>query len=504
MDPTKSISQFLTDTNQVFVNGYGTCAELLVSTMLSDIGTYDLLLTYAKPEYTIGWQKRIERLQQSYLWIDLFDLSTKLRASYLYRTTYQAYPLLGAMSDEGISDIILTFKREIVHFVTRHKSFLAYCDMEQCGVFLWANGYQALNKEDFLAQYDNVYSDLTSLYASTRYRVPKVYLSIFDKLQYIIDVRNRHGEDLIIPPSFREIPKLSTLTASDTRIILSSFQDKCPVNELKSVLYLTYMHMIPIYIMSTTQWMFTMHGQKEQGMTSLVDLVTPETLEFVKQFKACSISSASTASAMKRCLVELPLMKRVFTAIEDTSFFSSYTDIMLGETPITIIGNLIRVYLRNVDLLVLSDMLFSGFYASLNNEHQVPYKETSQIVNKAEKDLARLLSSSYQSSHTQRIMQRYLKTLRIALKKVKRYQRLSGDRDDEDEDNASNYMHLLFGDVTDNDGHPLVCAICLESSEETRHDTWLPLGCNHLYHCDCLDRLAKSNNSTCPLCRTPL
>ena len=411
------------------------------------------------------------------------------------------------MSDVGLSDTVLHYKQVLVDFVTKHHAFLAYCDMEQNGIFQWTNGYQALTKQEFLECYDIVCSDLIKINSDfTRY-VPKVYLSILDTLQYIIDVRNRHGEDLVIPPTFREIPKIGTLTTSDMKIIFSSFEDRSPLNELKSVLYLAYMHMIPIYILSTVQWMFTMHGDKKEGMTSLIDVVNPSTLEFAQQFK--KLASSRSTSALKRRLIELPLMKRVFAAVDDTTFFDTYTDTLLGETSINIIGNLIRVYLRNVELLVIADMLFSGFYASVSNEHQLSYCETSRIIDKTEKDLSRLLSSTYQTTLTKNIIQRYLRTLNIALKKVKRYHAriVAIQHADEDDDaTCPTYIQMLFGDMSDSDGQPVVCAICLESSEETK-DTWLPLACNHVFHCHCLDRLVKSNTpnkKACPLCRCEL
>lgn len=47
------------------------------------------------------------------------------------------------------------------------------------------------------------------------------------------------------------------------------------------------------------------------------------------------------------------------------------------------------------------------------------------------------------------------------------------------------------------------CPICYEEFLPTERIIQL-IGCNHLYHYECLEELIEHNNTTCPLCRHPI
>lgn len=502
--PKHYFSKFAADTQNVFTFGYNEGAEILASVMLSDIGTYDLLLTSIDVDKVHHYNHILNTLHQNYIWTDLFDASASLRRSFLYHTTSNVHKKLHTMSDVGLSDNVLQFKCELVRIFKTYAMFLAYCDMESSQVFMWTNSVQALPIEVFTTYFDEVVNDITSVYTRFSRKIPlfpKIYLCLLDRILSIVEVREVHGNNFIVSPTFREIPKPSVLNPSDVRIILNTYKDRCNINELRSVLYLIYIQMIPVYIISTTKWMFTMNGIKQDSMNPLTDVVSQINLDFIIKFKS---TVESSGTLLKQRLAEMPVIKQSLTIIEDKQFFENYTDIALGEVPMTIIGNLIRLYLRNVEIIVLSDMLFSGFYHSLNDEHQLSYKETTRILLKAETDLIRMKSTISTSKLLTQVMKRYSKLLHIAIKKVKRYHSHVCTMQKSDEDLNDEYenvsINLIFGDVSDNDGQPTICAICLDNSHEKK-ESWFALACQHKFHCSCLDDMVSSNNKYCPLCR---
>lgn len=49
----------------------------------------------------------------------------------------------------------------------------------------------------------------------------------------------------------------------------------------------------------------------------------------------------------------------------------------------------------------------------------------------------------------------------------------------------------------------IICALCMDEFNETKHLPWIKTECNHYFHAVCFDKI-KTNETKCPICRTEL
>jgi hypothetical protein len=196
----------------------------------------------------------------------------------------------------------------------------------------------------------------------------------------------------------------------------------------------------------------------------------------------------------------------VFQAVNDHKFFAEYSTDLMGNYAHCHLKDMTNLLTRNVDLIVLAELLAIGMYDMLGMEWQMKPSEVQGMIERANRDIASVLENYPEYSTMKTLTVEALHQFRIYLKKVERYQRWLSFQTEQDDSlimHSFNFQQLndmLFGNVRDKEGNSMTCAICLDTADE-RKDTWFTLSCGHCYHLECVNKLNSSMITVCPLCR---
>jgi hypothetical protein len=494
------LSQVLKDTFTVFVNAYHNYIDLIVSCMFSNIGAYDIIPQLTRLETFVKYSEQFSVLQNSYIWSNMHELSAMLKNSFLYRVTSDSSHRMSYFNDDVLSVTIIKFKEAIINFINDNGTFLAYCDIESCALFMYTNGNQSITKDVFESQFVKARSDLMNIHKIFKGRLPKVFYGVLDDFQSILDVRAINDEKLVVPTSIANWPNFQKFQKEEFAHAIREIPS-CGLKDLYSHLQVVYTNSVPIFTLSMFHWLIIIQGIKTDEMPSIQETFDIEALVQLQNFK--ERLQGETVPFMKREFSGLPFLLNVLEIIEDNDFFQKHTYLFLGEFALCMIKKINRIYCRNVNTLVLADILNVGFYDVIAKDKQVPLEEVNLLLLKSTTDVEGTLACFQNNMYMYDIVKRSLFVLEEAIKKLKRYQRwLSHINDDDVNDDSSLHakIDILFGNVFDDDGHPKICSICLDSSEE-RKDTWFPLPCSHMYHIQCVNQMLCRNITSCPLCR---
>jgi hypothetical protein len=491
------LSQILKDTFLVFANAYHNYADLIVSSMFSNIGAYDIVPQISKLDKFAAFSDQIALLQGSYIWSDVQEVSIMLQHSFLYRVTHEGSRRMSYFNDEVLSKTMKRFKASLINCITEHGIFLANCDIEACSLFMYTNGGQAITKDVFASEFHKARSDLMKIHQDFRGKVPKVFNRILDDLQYIIDVRGNNAENLVLPATLTKWPKFQKFQREEFVRAIKEVPS-CSISELHNHLYIIYAHSIPFFTMSMFSWLIIMQGSKASEAPSILETFDEDLLENLLNFK--SIMQEDCILYMRRELTTLPFMVNVLNIIDDTNFFQNYSYVLLGESPLCMIKQVHSLYKSNINALVLADILSVGFYDVIDTSKQVPHESVTSMLMKAKKDVDTILECFEHNLYMFNIVKRSIFVIEEAIKKISRYEKWLLYVNDNVDNTLHERVDILFGNVLDEDGYPRICSICLDTSEE-RNDTWFPLCCNHIFHMECINNLLHSQMTTCPLCR---
>lgn len=492
------VSLILHDCFATFSNGFSDGADILASSFMAKVGVYQVHKELTDDIVADDYLLQIHRIRDSYIWSELHSISSLLRCSVLYKTLHIALHEVYWLNDTSLSKQMINFKNDIAKFIRTHAVFLAYCDMEQSSLFLYTSGFQALGRNTFLTFYDSANNDLYGIAKKYHKVVPKSVMTIIDEIQYLIDVREHHGDDFVIIP-MSNLPKFPKFTDTEFKSIISLFPSS-NLTTMKTQLEFLYSQMVPLHVLSAVKWMIKIQGEKTESMLSIKSILNKDRVKYIREFQQ---ETKKMDTCMKKELIKFPFMYRVFRLLDDEVFLEKYSLSFLGESAECIISNSIRLYLRNIPLLVLADLLFAGFYNVVSYEKQPKHQEVQVLIAKFQKDL-QLFEASLTSRTMKDISVNATRALYIALKKVQRYHRWLCNIDDVDETpKLSDSIDILFGDVSDSEGNPSTCAICLDNAIE-RKDMWWKLSCNHMFHCACVTNMINLKHTTCPLCRSDI
>ena len=490
-----------------FSNGYSDAADLIISTLFASHGLYDIVSHTATEESMIKYGDARFNLQASYIWRDLFEVSDLLRCSYLYKTTHNSLPYIMSFNDTAFNKTIKNYKEDLIDYVQKHSMFLAYCDIEKSGLFLYTNPEQALPKNKFITLYDAALKDSNTLYKKYQGKVPRIILSILQEIKEIIDVRETNEEMLVLPLYERTFVRcLPTFNKNIFNDIIFNFS-RCQLNELHRYMEMLYTNFSLLHVISCLDWLLYMQGRTNcmHCQTSLQDFMTLERLEYL-MFIQETIQSRDT-SFIKQELSRLHFLKKAFRGLRSKNLLQHYSLISLGFNASFIIANATRLYNDNIKLITYADLLFAGFYDVIDTKYLPSYEYINCIIIKAEKDFKDLMMNNTVSVFERKILNRATYSFCQSLKKMKRFCRwLKGIQYDDlqQEQEIQEGIDIIFGDVVDNDGQPSICPICLDSSSE-RKDTWWRIDpCSHRIHLDCYNELCENEHCVCPMCRVKI
>jgi hypothetical protein len=211
-------------------------------------------------------------------------------------------------------------------------------------------------------------------------------------------------------------------------------------------------------------------------------------------------------SRIKQQIMYMPIVKRVFDVSNNRYFLDQFSNESLGDTLGCLVGNVMKLYLKNVKIIVLGDMLHMGYYNVINNTFYPSIEQITQLLEKAKKDEI-ALKALFDKHHDICILNRLLRIFQIAIKRVSRFQKKVYKLQFKDEESelfpSHDIISMIFGDVYDNDGTPTVCCVCLDNSCEKK-DTWMQCSNGHKLHYDCYNETINSAYKNCPLCRVNL
>lgn len=499
------VTKFVADVFTGFSDGYSTCADLLVSTLFAKYGLYNINKTKAH-DWTIHHLTMARtNLQRSYIWSDLREISDFLRCSFLYRTAYESMGHTLWMNDNNFNDMTKNYKQSIIGFVQKHYEFLSYCDMEHVGVFLYSNSRQALNKELFLQCYKQADKDLYSIHKKYQSKMPKVLLSILEYFKTVIDVREINGEDMVMRLTDDNIPNFPKLQPH-TFLVVSSL-DQANIGQMHQTLELLYAQCAHLHVISSLKWLITLQGTnpRPNEFISIRDYISGAREQCISGLHSTLFNP--TTPMMLQDLAKLPFISKVFKLIKDDQLLDHHTLSAIGYTVQMLIGNVTRLYLKNIKMMVLADILFLGYYDVLNKDNMPNYKDIEHMIQKAEDDIKNfnVVTDNFTTHRTiKSVAQPATRAFYTSLKKVKRFAKWlkSYQYDDTiEQETSSHTLALIFGDLTDKDGQATTCPICFETSSESKETWWQLASCGHSLHLDCYNVLCQAKHRNCPLCR---
>jgi hypothetical protein len=496
-------SSVLHDTLIAFVSAYIDCSELMVSSLFAKIGVYNVAKDKIDKELRASYRQKFKNTFNSYIWTDLGHLSTSLRSSLLYTTLCYGDKCVSRLNDSCLSSTLRSFKADMAKFIHDNAFFISYCEIEKHEVFLFTNGIQGLQRTVFLEMYENICLDFNILYEKYKNRLCKPIKGILDDFTYVLDIRIQQDERLckvVENKALYHLTKNSKIDQQDLKHIIHSL-NKGSIVEVQNAVKKSYTIMIPFYVIMDAQWFFIMQGVKKQNNVPLKTYFTDKMFEDVITIRD-TILNFDGMYVLKE-MIHLNFLNTVFQAVNDRKFFMEYSTDLLGEYAHCYLRNITKIFTRNIDLIVLADLLSVGIYDMLGIEWQMKLSQVQAIIDRANLDIKNILEH-YQDDFTmKRLTIDSLYQLRIYLKKVERYQQWLSSQIDQD--NIHNYTYqklndMIFGNVTDKEGNSMTCAICLDTADE-RKDTWFPFSCEHCYHLECINTLASNNIAVCPLCR---
>jgi hypothetical protein len=499
-----NISKVFFDSFYEFSNGYSDAADLIVSTIFAQCGLYDIVKQITLDEDVIKYADVRFNLQSAYIWSDIKEVSDMLRCSYLYKTTHNSLSHLRSINDSALNKITKQFKKKLIEYIQNHSMFLAYCDIEKSGLFLYTNPEQALHKERFLDLYKKALNDINIIYKRYRGKIPKVILGSISKLRDIIDVRELYEETLIIPPNKKML--LKCLPSFDKDIfneIMFNFE-KCNLVKLHEYLEILYSNVSLLHVIASLDWLVLTQGSTNcrNCYTSLQEFISIERLEYLKFIENTICSENS--GVMKQELTKLNFLKKSFRILKNNKLLNYYSLDSLGYNSLFVIGNATRLYNNNIKLITFADLLFIGFYDVVESCYLPSHEYINNIIVVAEKDLRDFQRNTSTDFILNNIARGATHTFCQSLKKVKRFHRWLKNAQCDNLNEQQEGLNLIFGDVYDNDGQPAICPICLDSSIE-RKDTWWKIQpCSHVIHLDCYSELCKKEHCICPMCRVKI
>jgi hypothetical protein len=380
-------------------------------------------------------------------------------------------------------------------------------------VFLFTNGLQGLQRTVFLEMYEKTRLDLDVLYEKYKKRLCKPVKEILDDFTFLIDIRIQKDERLckvVENKSLYHLTKNSKLDQQDLKNIIHSL-NKGTITEVQNAINKAYTIMIPFYVIMNSQWLFIMQGLKKQNNVPLKTYYTDKMFDDVITIRDTIVNF--DGMYVLKDMIHLNFLNTVFQAVNDPKFFMEYSADLLGEYAHCHLRNITKVFTRNVDLIVLADLLSVGMYDMLGIEWQMKPSQVQAMIDSANLDITNILDHYQEYSTMERMTIDSMHQFRIYIKKVERYQRWLTSQIDQDKIETSqthktimhNYTYqqlndMLFGNIRDNEGNSMTCAICLDTADE-RKDTWFAFSCGHCYHLECINTLTSNNITICPLCR---
>lgn len=501
---TMSVSNVLRDSFVHFVYCYANYSDLIISCAFSRIGVYQMTNKHSRHQKNKVklFRRQFDDIHYCSIWNELHELSTLLRYSYLYNVTYSNIANISKVDDEHLTKSLKAFKYDMVNLMTNHAAFLAYCELEHAHIFMFTNGTQAITKDVFIQQYNAVASELFAILTKYKNKIPKVFYTIIYDLQHIIDVREIYEETLIVPVQVTELPKIAISSLEQTRKTANGLVN-CDLNMLRTCLTSLYSQSVPLFVLSHLKWIIYMQGERLDGMTALSSYIPADLLQNLKTYQKSFDNSAMCL--IKKELQYLPYLSHVFTLLEDKDFFESYSTHLLGEFAISLIRELIRLYLKNIDILVLSDLIDVGVYDLYNQSSKLidlNLSELDSMIHQAQKSIVKMENTHTNHPRLQKLCRDSTYHLKSSLKRVQRYNYWLSCMQD-DACRCIDGIDLIFGTVLDSDGAFVTCSICLEDSTESCKP-WFKLECGHRMHTCCIDSMLEAQNTCCPLCRSKM
>jgi hypothetical protein len=391
-------------------------------------------------------------------------------------------------------------------FISNHAFFISYCELEKHELFLFTNGIQGLERNTFLHLYENTRQSFDILYQKYRGRICKSIKGMLDDFTYVIDVRIHMDERMckvVDNKTLSNLTKYSKFDKHDLHKIIISFK-KGNINEIANAIKKAYTMMIPLYVIMDAQWLISMQGVRKHNNEPLNKYFTDSLFEDVIAIRD-TLLDFDGMHALKE-MIQLNFLYTVFQAVNDHKFFAEYSTDLMGNYAHCHLKDMTNLLTRNVDLIILAELLAIGMYDMLGMEWQMKPSEVQGMIERANRDIASVLENYPEYSTMKTLTVEALHQFRIYLKKVERYQRWLSFQTEQDDSlimHSFNFQQLndmLFGNVRDKEGNSMTCAICLDTADE-RKDTWFTLSCGHCYHLECVNKLNSSMITVCPLCR---
>ncbi len=488
----------VTEVSDVFERSYVKHADFLVSCMFANLGIYSIVENMSRDEDTeLYYDRCLYEINASYIWDNMFELSTMLKQSVLYTVTSTATPHIFGIDDRKLSKGLINFKQDICAFMGEYATFLANCELEATEFYAVVNAsfapftageYETLNKQ--------ATTKLRKIFNTHKNKVPKVVMYVLDDIQHLIDVRHIKGDYVCSPADFTIFPQFPRYSKQAFHAEILKFTES-DVTNIVAPLVKIYRQMVPIYVLSNMQWLLTIHGEKGESMTSVGDKLNQEAIDGVKVF--AQFLGSQALSPLKKELQNMPILRSVSELVENNIFFDSYSFDQIGWLPLRVFKIAHDFHQQHIKLLVLSDILFCGMYDAVSLKHQTNVDFVSKLIMSCEQELPIMYEELGRSKVMNNIIHTFIDNIHTALKRVKRYERYLRYVTDTEE--LPKYIDIIFGDVCDSDGSPCTCAICLDDSKEKK-DTWFQLPCKHLFHFDCVTGLIDlGQQPRCPLCR---
>lgn len=510
MNTTVSLStnsNVLYDNAIAFVSSYLECSDLMVSSMFAKIGLYNVAKVKLDKETRVLYRHKFDHALTSHIWSEFGHLSTSLQCSMLYTTLSYGERHISKMNDICLSSTVKNFKIDMATFIREHAFFISYCEMEKQEVFMFTNGSQGLTHNDFLDLYESTRKSLDNLYQKYKGRLCKSIKSILDDFAFILDIRIQKDDRMctsIENPSLCHLTKYCKVDPRELKRILNQF-NKGSIIDVQTSLKKAYIIMMPFYVISDVKFLIVMQGSRKQEQKPLTTYFTNTMFDNVLTIR--ETIQESDGMYMLKEMTHLNFMNTVFHSLQDTEFFNEYSPDHLGEYVYFHITNILKFFVRNVDIIVLADLLAIGLYDMLGKEWQMDTHQVHSIIERAEYDITNMMDHYSECSTMQKMTFDSIQQFSISLKKVKRYYRwlVCQSDDNVSTHNEEPYSYhklndMVFGTMVDKEGQSMTCALCLDSAEE-RKDTWFALPCGHSYHMDCVNTLISNNISVCPLCR---
>lgn len=493
-------SEILQDTTVVFVRSYTDCADLIISSLYTKLGLYGVSKVKLDKEARDVNKRMVYDALDSYIWADLRQLSTLLKTSFLYTTLSYGQRYTSKMNDVCLSKTLRTLKTDLITFIRTHAFFISYCDIEARELFMFTSGHQAICRKVFMDMHECTRKDLDTLY--TKYKnIPKSVKGILDDFAYLLDVRFYKDESLCVNIKSKSFPCIAKHTKIERQEIelIKKHVYKGNMQEIFNALTKTYTILMPCYVFMDAKWMISMQGPLYEGQTPLSAFFTDNVWSNITEVSDI-LTNISGVHILKE-LVHLNFLHTSLDAVNDTMFFKEHSVNALGDYCVCHIKNMTKFFARNVNAIVLADMLSIGIFDMLGKEWQMDVKDVINIQTQVKNDIIDIYAHFAEYPIMTKLITDTLEPFNIYIKKIDRYLKwLIASKECEDIVTSSKLTDLLFGDVHDTDGTPMICSICLDNACE-RRDGWFELSCKHMFHMECVDTLLSCNITTCPLCR---